>query len=376
MFLALKEMSRAKVRFGMLMVTVALLVFLILFQQALRDGLINTFVGGIRNQDAAVMVYATDGLRSIPGSVIIPPVEQRIRAVDGVGRAGRVYQRVVAATTEVDGASRSGQATIVGTELVGLGSPARADVGRLPAAEGEALVSDGSEADGFDVGRTVRFGEAGATVTIVGKTANVSQFGATLYMSVDSFEQVARAVNPDVGAFLPNVMALTTASGVTDRELVRRVNAVGDDVDALTRNDAADATPGVSAVSTSFNLIFLLYGLVVPLICGLFFLIVTFQKANALTLLRAIGAPGARLVRSLLFQVAVVMVAGLALGVVLYAPVASQQLGTIVLRFDTGAVVFWSVLLLSLALLAAAVSARRVLAIEPVQATTGAGVGT
>ena len=48
--------------------------------------------------------------------------------------------------------------------------------------------------------------------------------------------------------------------------------------------------PGVAQVSTSFLVIFFLYGLVIPLVIGLFFLIVTLQKARSLTLLRAIGA--------------------------------------------------------------------------------------
>mgnify|MGYP006149133343 CR=1 FL=1 len=61
--------------------------------------------------------------------------------------------------------------------------------------------------------------------------------------------------------------------------------ALKDDLDALTKRDAADETPGVSQVRQSFQVIFLLYGLVVPFVTGLFFLILTFQKANALTLL-------------------------------------------------------------------------------------------
>ena len=47
---------------------------------------------------------------------------------------------------------------------------------------------------------------------------------------------------------------------------------------------------------------------------GLFFLIVTFQKSGALTLLRAIGAPAGRLVSSLLFQVVLILGLGLAFG--------------------------------------------------------------
>ena len=53
-------------------------------------------------------------------------------------------------------------------------------------------------------------------------------------------------------------------------------------------------------------------------VAGLFFLIVTFQKANALTLLRAIGAPAGRLVSSLLIQVVIVIGAGLLVGTLLY----------------------------------------------------------
>ena len=117
----------------------------------------------------------------------------------------------------------------------------------------------------------------------------------------------------------------------------------------------------------------MLYGLVAPLVTGLFFLIITFQKSAALTLLRAIGARSAVLVRSLLVQVLLVMAGGLALGVALYTPLSQMTLGSISLRFDGGAVVFWSVLLLVLGLLSAVVAARRVLQIDPIEATTGGG---
>ena len=75
---------------------------------------------------------------------------------------------------------------------------------------------------------------------------------------------------------------------------------------ALTRAEAAEKAPGVAEVRSSFQVIFLLFGLVVPLTTGLFFLIVTLQKARSLTLLRAIGARRGVLVRSLLLQVALV----------------------------------------------------------------------
>jgi putative ABC transport system permease protein len=119
--------------------------------------------------------------------------------------------------------------------------------------------------------------------------------------------------------------------------------------------------------------IFLLFALVVPLVTGLFFLIITLQKARALTLLRAIGAPAGVLVRSLLVQVVIIIGGGVVVGTLLFAPLSQASVGSLSLRFDTRAVALWGPLLLILGLLSAVAAARRVLAIDPVEATTGGG---
>src|SRR3546814_7627348 len=99
MALALREIRRAKARFGLLIAAVGLLMFLILTQQALQSGLITAFVGGLEKQSAPVLVYSVDGQRTLQGSVIPPPLEEAIRAVPEVeiGRAScreRVCQYV------------------------------------------------------------------------------------------------------------------------------------------------------------------------------------------------------------------------------------------------------------------------------------------
>jgi putative ABC transport system permease protein len=109
-------------------------------------------------------------------------------------------------------------------------------------------------------------------------------------------------------------------------------------------------------------------------VTGLFFLIVTFQKAESLTLLRAVGIAGRRLVASLLVQVAVIMGAALALGTLLYLPLSQQRIGEIPLRFQGGAVLVWWVVLSTLGLLSSLLAAKRVLRIDPIEATTGAEV--
>jgi hypothetical protein len=92
MFLALREMRRAKVRFGLLISAIGLLVLLILAQQAIQSGLITSFVGAIERQSAPVLVYSVDGQRTLQGSVVTPPLEQRIRSTEGIAKSGRIGQ--------------------------------------------------------------------------------------------------------------------------------------------------------------------------------------------------------------------------------------------------------------------------------------------
>ncbi len=370
MFLALKEMARAKVRFSLLIVAIGMLVFLILFQQSLQNGLLTSFVGAIRNQSAPVLVYSVDGRRVIQGSIITPDLEELVRSTDGVGEIGRITQGTFTVTAD----GERYDTTLLGYDDPGLGAPTELVEGDYPDAPGEAVGSDADAAQGFGVGDTVTIEPSGFELEIVGLARDVQlNAGPTLFVGIDDYTAALQSVNPDATSVLPNVLAVSGSDGLTDGEVVERINARSQELDALTRNDAADETPGVSQVRQSFLIIFFLYGLVVPCVTGLFFLIVTFQKSGALTLLRAIGAPARRLVWSLLFQATLIVTAGYLIGLALYTPVSQQRLGGIPLRFETTAVVVWAVLLLVLGVASSLLSARRVLAIDPIEATTGGG---
>lgn len=368
MFLALKEMRRAKGRFGLLIAAIGMLVFLILFQQSLQNGLLTSFVGAIRNQSSPVLVYSVDGQRVIQGSRITPDLEQSIRAAGGVGSVGRIGQGTFTVTAAAD----QYDTTLLGYQDQQLGAPSRLTSGRYPASPMEAVGSDSDASSGFGIGDRVVVEPGGLEITIVGLAADVQlNASPTLFVLYQTYIDAVRSINPDATEPLPNVLAVAPAEGVTPEELVASINAESNDLDALTRKDAADNTPGVSQVRQSFQVIFLLYGLVVPCVTGLFFLIITFQKSGALTLLRAIGAPAGRLVKSLLFQSVIIIFASFALGLALYAPVSQQRLGGIPLRFETAAVLAWAVIMTVLGVGSSLVAARRVLAIDPIEATTG-----
>lgn len=374
MFLALKEMRRAKVRFGLLISAIGLLVLLILAQQAIQTGLITSFIGAIEKQSAPVLVYSVDGQRILQGSIITPALEQKIRSTEGIEKSGRIGQGTF--TVKVNDDEEDSDAAIIGYTDPDLGEPDQLSAGRAARGPGEAVGS----APGFEVGDTVRvLGPDGGSkgtgeIRVVGLADDAQlQVTPTLFTSWSGYVASVKSANPDAGAILPSAIGVAPVAGLDPAVLAERINDASQEADALPRQVAADESPGVAEVRQSFQVIFLLFGLVVPLVTGLFFLIITLQKSASLTLLRAVGAQSGLLVRSLMFQVVLVIGGGLALGIALYTPLSQARLGEIKLSFDVSAVLIWSVLLLGLGLLSAIVSARRVLKIDPIEATTGEG---
>ncbi len=207
MFLALKEMARAKVRFALLVAAIALLVFLILFQQSLQNGLITGFIGAIRNQSAPVLVYSVDGQRTVQGSIITPELDALVRAAPGVGEVGPIGQGTFTGQP-VNGDGNTYDTSLFGYELgpdgEGLGHPTTLVEGRLPTADFEGVASDADVDLGYGVGDVVTLLPGDLEITIVGVAEDVQlNVSPTIFTSYDTYVAAVQTRNPDAGRRCP-----------------------------------------------------------------------------------------------------------------------------------------------------------------------------
>ena len=92
MFLALREIARAKLRFALLSGAIGLLVFLITFQQGLFGGLITSFVGAVENQNAPILVFNEQARQNVEGSFLFPDQVAAVAEVEGVAQADPIGQ--------------------------------------------------------------------------------------------------------------------------------------------------------------------------------------------------------------------------------------------------------------------------------------------
>jgi len=370
MFLALREIRRAPWRFALLTGAVGLLVFLILFVQALTGALIGQFIGALDHQSADVLVYSAQARKSLEGSVVPPATVDAVAKVPGVAQAAPFGE----GTFSVLAGGKLRDAALIGYELGGPGAPTTLTSGRLPTAAFEAVASSRNASAGFDIGDTVQLERGGRTITIVGLARDINySVLPTMFASYDTYVAARRDANPQATVVYPSAVAVLISPGASAAQVRDEINRTVPGVEALTRSQAVSESPGVGSVSESLGMVVVLCIFVVVVVAGLFFLILTVQKAGALTLLRAVGVGGGALARALLVQVVIVVIGGVVVGAVLTVGALAVGSGGLETGLSAGGVIRTGLLVLVLSSIASLGAVRRVLRIDPARALSSGG---
>jgi putative ABC transport system permease protein len=361
---AVAELKRAWARFVSLTLGAGLLVFVLLFQQLLLAAVLDGLAGAISNQSAPVLVFAREARGALAGSLVTPEQLVTVAAQPGVADAAELGVTAVSFRGP-DGAERH-NASVIGYQPQRPGAPTGLRTGRLPEAPTEVVASAEDAPGRYHVGDTITVEPGDVQLVVVGLTEgsryNVSP---TLWTPWATYEQLVRLAMPDTPVVLPSVVAVQPAAGTDPTQLVRDLNAVTPEMEALTREDAVANAPGKAAVRLAFLVVMGLGYLVVAVVIGFFFLTLTLQKEPSITLLRAIGARGTYLVRGLLCQVAVVTVGGLGVGALLLAVAVPLVRSNVPVTMEPMAVVTSGASAMAVALVGAVPPIRRVLRTDP-----------
>ena len=369
MRLALAEIRRAKLRFALLIGAVALLVFLILFQQSLAGSLLGQFTGGLERQSASVLVYNAEARRIVDASRVLPQQIRAVAAVEGVAEAGPIGEGSFTAQLET-GELRD--TSVFGYELGGPGAPTRLSAGRLPERDGEAVASSSDASAGYGIGQTVTVvpGDTPDDDRRAGRCRPV-QRAAHAVRVVRDLRAARHRDQSRCHRGAPEPRRRRARSGVDPTTLATAITEQVQGVEALDRDTAVASLPGVSSIQQSFAIILGLAFVVVILLTGFFFLIITVQKMSSLTLLRAVGASSGFLVRNLIAQVLLVIGAALLVAVPLtIVSVNGAASAQFTATVEPTTVITTSAAVLLLGVLAALGAMRRVARIDPAAATT------
>ncbi|HEU4894720.1 MAG TPA: FtsX-like permease family protein [Acidimicrobiia bacterium] len=359
----LREIGRSKLKFGLLASAVGLLFFLLLFVNTLSSTLLGSFIGAIENSSADALVFADDAQATIPASRLTPEDVDRVAAIEGVSAAAPISEL----TTDAVISGESADVSLWGVEIGGPGTPAQIDEGALPEA-GQAIADSSARDAGVEVGSVIEVG--GVPIEISGFAADATySVLPTIYVDTATWGQVFSAVFPDAPLTPINLVGVDIEDG-SESEVLAAISAL-DGLEALTPSEAAAATPGVSSIQQSFGLITGITFVIVIVVVGFFFQILTVQKLKVFALLEALGSRLRALSGYVLAQIGFLVAIGVLVGTGLLALTAYATRDVFAISVDPvlTAILGGSILIASL--LSGLTSIRRIATQDAAGVSTG-----
>ena len=366
--LGFSEVRRAKLRFGLLTAAVALLVFLVLLLSTLAGALVGSLTGALSGLQAQGLAYAADARDNIVASRLEPSAADAVAAVPGVAAVGSVGTF----TTRADIAGTAQDLQVFGFEPGAPGAPGGLSAGRLPEAQGETAIDGG----GVEIGDTVVLEPTGVPLTVVGQLRGAQFNGIpTAYVVLDTYGVAIEAANPGLPFVPVNAVAFDVADGADPEQVAADITATVPGVVGYSRDMAVDRIPGISSITQSFGILVGLTFIIGIVVIGFFFLILTVQKMASLTLLRAVGASTAYLVRALLLQIAFVVAGGLVVGTLLTVLAVRGASAGLPITISPSTLAASALGVILLALLGSTITLLRVRRIDPASVVSRPSLG-
>ncbi len=374
MFLALRELRFARLRFALVGAVIALIAVLMVVLSGLSVGLVRDGVSGLQNLPVTSFAFAHGVQRDSAFSRSVVDLS----AVDEWRSQPGVTDATPFGNTLVNGRTSQGieiDLALFGVDPDSFLSPAVSEGERL-GPDGGIVVSPTAIDAGLAVGDTITVARLGTELRVVGVTRQQDTFGHVdvAFVPLATWQMIKSGTAP--GAELPDQAA---------REVTAvAVRAAGDDPVDLSTADAAagtesltlaqsyGASPGYTAETTTLQLIQGFLYVISALVAGAFFAVWVIQRKQEVAVLRALGASTMWVLRDAMVQAFVLLVAAVLVGVGIGVGLGVSVTGSgAPFALSTPSIAAAAVGLVALGMVGAAAAVIRITSIDPATALGG-----
>ncbi|WP_328886220.1 ABC transporter permease [Streptomyces sp. NBC_00316] len=360
MFVAWRDLRFARGRFALMGTVVVLITLLVGLLSGLTAGLARENTSAVTGLNADHLAFAAppDGQSvSFTNSTVGESAWRSWAEQPGVGAAQPLGIRTLDAAA-VPG-KRTAAVSAFGVEQDSGLAPA---AGAARVAPGRVVLSEQAADElGADAGDRVRLGRVEVRVAAVAGDASYSHT-PVVWTSLDDWQRFADSGTGS--APHATVIALTTTGGA---DLAAGDTAAG--TSTLSLDDSLTAIGSYQAESGSLQLMRGFLFAISALVIGAFFTVWTIQRSGDVAVLKALGASTPYLLRDALGQAVVMLAIGTGLGTALASGIgAVVSGGAVPFVLDAATVLVPSAVLIALGALGAALSIRRITAVDPLTA--------
>ncbi|KJK49120.1 ABC transporter permease [Streptomyces sp. NRRL F-4428] len=382
MFVAWRDLRSAKGRFALTGSVVLLVTLMVGLLSGLTAGLARENISALTGLPVSHLAFAApagDRKVSFTASQVPESAWLAWRARPGVRSAEPLGIRTVDAVS----GERTAPVSAFGVDPAGGLAPRGAGL-----APGRVVLTQKAarELGGLTAGATLRIGPLELTVSAVAGTAAHSHT-PVVWMALDDWQRVggpgtsASTGTSAPGTSAPGTSASTGPSASAAGGTVATVVAVsGSGMDlaaadraastrALTVDESLGAVGSYQAENGSLQLMRGFLFAISALVTGAFFTVWTIQRSGDIAVLKALGASTPYLLRDALGQAVVLLAAGTGLGTALAAGFGALiSGGDVPFVLDAATVLVPAAIMIALGVLGAALSIRRITAVDPLTA--------
>ncbi|MGW3855238.1 ABC transporter permease [Micromonospora arida] len=317
MFLAIRELSFARLRFALMGAVIALIAVLMVMLSGLSVGLVRDGVSGLQNLPVTSFAFAQDVQRdsAFSRSVVDLSAVDEWDAQPGIADAAPFGNTLV--NTRTDRGTEIDLA-LFGVQPDSFLSPSVSQGERLGTEDG-IVVSPTALDAGLQMGDTVTIDRLGTRLRVVGVTKQQDTFGHVdvAYVPLAAWQAIKSGTAP--GTALPQRAATEITAVAVRADDGKSVDLPAGDTaagtESLTLKESYGASPGYTAETTTLQLIQGFLYAISALVAGAFFAVWAIQRKPEVAVLRALGASTGWVLRDALTQALVLLAAAVAIGV-------------------------------------------------------------
>ncbi|MFD9336168.1 ABC transporter permease [Streptomyces sp. NPDC060028] len=356
MFVAWRDLRFAKGRFALMGSVVLLITLLVGLLSGLTSGLARENISAITGLPATHLAFAAptgDQEVSFTNSQVSEKAWRSWRQEPGVQSAEPLGIR----TTNALAGERAAAVSVFGVDPAGKLGPRGTGLAR-----GSVVLTEkaAKELGGLTAGAKLKIGTLELTVAAVSGTAAYSHT-PVVWMDLGDWQHIG---NPGTSVDTLATVVAVSGSGV---DLGAADDAAG--TKAQTVDEALGAIGSYQAENGSLQLMRGFLFAISALVIGAFFTVWTIQRSGDIAVLKALGASTGYLLKDALGQAVVMLTIGTGVGTGLAAAVGALiSGGDVPFVLDAATVLVPAAIMIALGALGAALSIRRITAVDPLTA--------
>ncbi|KXZ20533.1 ABC transporter permease [Bacillus nakamurai] len=296
MFLALRELKHAKLRYFLVGLIMVLIAWLVLFVSGLAKGLSSDNASSIQKMNVDYLVIQKEADNRLNRSIL--SLNKLKDVQKNTNKQSTAPLGIQMTTITKKGSSNKIDATFFALNMKGFLAPDVVEGRPIDnTATNEAVADRSLKEDGLKLGDNVKDQFSGETFKITGFTKGESfSHAPVIHINFKEWEHIHKLSSDKQMVF--NTIALKTS-----QEKAEQIEKSIKGVNVIDKSQALKGIPGYSEEQGSLIMMIVFLFIIAAFVLAVFFYVITIQKINQFGVLKAIGASTGYLARNIVFQV-------------------------------------------------------------------------